>query len=234
MEGVSGVRGFLDRVWRMIIDDRAEQMALNAAVHDAEPTRRAEPRAAQDDQAVTRDIERMAFNTAIARMMEFTNFFFKESVRPRAAMERFVLLLSPFAPHLAEELWQLLGHDETLAYEPWPEFDEALLKRGHGRDSGAGQRQAARPDHGARRRRRRRHLKRPPGPTTRVAELLGGQDGRQGDRGPGPDGEFRGEVKARAYITPLAPREMRSRPCCSAGPESRRLPSRASRGTRNT
>src|SRR5437764_14371744 len=77
---------------------------------------------------VTEDIQRMEFNTAIARMMEFTNFFTKQSVRPREVMEEFVLLLAPFAPHIAEELWQLLGHDSTLAYEPWPTFDEALTK----------------------------------------------------------------------------------------------------------
>jgi leucyl-tRNA synthetase len=70
----------------------------------------------------------MAFNTAIAKMMEFTNFFTKSDVRPRAAMEKLVLLLSPFAPHLAEELWQLLGHAATLAYEPWPPFDPAWTK----------------------------------------------------------------------------------------------------------
>jgi leucyl-tRNA synthetase len=77
---------------------------------------------------VTRDIDSLAFNTAIARMMEFTNFFLKETRRPRSAMERFVLVLSPFAPHLAEELWQALGHSGTLAYEPWPAADEAWLR----------------------------------------------------------------------------------------------------------
>jgi leucyl-tRNA synthetase len=77
---------------------------------------------------VTVDIEQLQFNTAIARMMEFTNFFTKESVRPHAVMEQFVLLLSPFAPHVAEELWQLLGHDQTLAYEPWPKYDDALTR----------------------------------------------------------------------------------------------------------
>ena len=60
--------------------------------------------------------------------MEATNFFLKEQSRPRSVMERLVLLLSPFAPHIAEELWQLLGHGPTLAYEPWPAFDEALAK----------------------------------------------------------------------------------------------------------
>ena len=79
-------------------------------------------------QAVTHDIEQMAFNTAIARMMEFTNFFLKEERRPKGAMEQFVLLLAPFAPHIAEELWQALGHAETLAYEPWPQFDPAQLR----------------------------------------------------------------------------------------------------------
>ena len=69
----------------------------------------------------------MSFNTAIAKMMEFTNFFLKCETRPRRAMEKLVLLLSPLAPHIAEELWQLLGHDKSLAYEPWPVFDPAAV-----------------------------------------------------------------------------------------------------------
>jgi leucyl-tRNA synthetase len=60
--------------------------------------------------------------------MEFTNFFTAQEVRPKAAMETFALLLAPFAPHAAEELWEVLGHRETLAYHPWPTFDQALLK----------------------------------------------------------------------------------------------------------
>ena len=60
-------------------------------------------------------------------MMEFVNEFLALDVRPRAVMDPFVLLLSPFAPHLAEELWQLLGHTSTLAYEPWPKHDEQYL-----------------------------------------------------------------------------------------------------------
>jgi leucyl-tRNA synthetase len=61
-------------------------------------------------------------------MMEFTNHFTAASERPRSVMEQFVLLLSPFAPHIAEELWQVLGHKESLAHEPWPEFDPQLAK----------------------------------------------------------------------------------------------------------
>ncbi len=73
--------------------------------------------------AVTDDLDGMRFNTAISRLMEFVNFFTGQDVRPEAAMETFTLLLAPMAPHLAEELWELLGHPTTLAYEPWPSFD---------------------------------------------------------------------------------------------------------------
>jgi leucyl-tRNA synthetase len=103
-------------------------MKLNSAVCDVEPTAEQSRVLHKTIQAVTRDAEQMAFNTAISRMMEFTNFFLKAEQRPKSAMERFVLLLSPFAPHLAEELWELLGHAKTLAYEPWPQYDEALLR----------------------------------------------------------------------------------------------------------
>jgi len=128
MAGVSGVKNFLDRVWRLIVDDRNEELALNQAVQDAEPTADQNRVLHKTIQAVTADIDNMSFNTAIARMMEFTNVFTRESVRPKQVMETFVLLLSPYAPHLAEELWLLLGHDNTLAYEPWPQFDESLAQ----------------------------------------------------------------------------------------------------------
>ena len=126
--GVVGVRGFLDRAWRLIVDDRSEELILNAAVQKVEPTDEQNSTLHKTIKQVTSDLEQMEFNTAIARMMEFVNFFTKQSVRPHAVMERFVLLLSPFAPHIAEELWQLLGHDKTLAYEPWPTYDDALTK----------------------------------------------------------------------------------------------------------
>ena len=69
----------------------------------------------------------MSFNTAIARMMEFVNAAMKATAVDRAMMEQIVLLLAPFAPHIAEELWARLGHDTTLAYAAWPEYDESLL-----------------------------------------------------------------------------------------------------------
>jgi leucyl-tRNA synthetase len=126
--GVNGVFGFLGRVWRMIISDHAEQIELNAAVQKATPTDDQNRTLHKTIAAVTKDLDHLDFNTAIARMMEFTNFFTKETVRPREAMEKFVLLLSPFAPHVAEELWQALGHNKTLAYEPWPQVDQRWLQ----------------------------------------------------------------------------------------------------------
>jgi leucyl-tRNA synthetase len=128
MSGVSGVRNFLDRVWRMIVDDRSETPGLNASVVDTPPTREQNQILHRTIFAVTRDTEKMEFNTAIARMMEFVNFFTKETARPRSALERFVLLLAPYAPHVAEELWQALGHTESLAKTPWPEYEEEFLK----------------------------------------------------------------------------------------------------------
>jgi leucyl-tRNA synthetase len=125
--GVEGVYRFLSRVWRMIVDDRAEQVVLDAAVQDVAATPEQLRILHQTIRAVTDDIERMAFNTAISRMMEFTNAMSGQAVRPKCVLESFVLLLSPFAPHIAEELWSALGHAQTLAYEPWPQADPHWL-----------------------------------------------------------------------------------------------------------
>jgi leucyl-tRNA synthetase len=76
---------------------------------------------------VAEDIEGLRFNTAISAMMEFLNEASKWEQRPRAILEALVLALSPFAPHLAEELWSKLGHAESLAYVPWPVHNPALL-----------------------------------------------------------------------------------------------------------
>ena len=128
MQGVNGVHGFLNRVWRLVIDERAEAVQLNASVVDRAPTSDELRVLHQTIGQVTKDIADLSFNTAISRMMEFTNHFTTSSERPRAVLEQFVLLLSPFAPHIAEELWQALGHVESLAHEPWPMFDASLAK----------------------------------------------------------------------------------------------------------
>jgi leucyl-tRNA synthetase len=128
MDGVSGVRNFLGRVWRMIIDEFAEDLRLSEAVVDRPPTDEQDRELHKTIKKVTEDIQKLSFNTAIARMMEFCNFFTKEAERPRLVMERFVLLLSPFAPHIAEELWQALGHEASLAYQAWPSYNAAKIR----------------------------------------------------------------------------------------------------------
>jgi len=77
--------------------------------------------------AVSHDVDALQFNTAISRMMEYLNAAAKAETIAREDIEKFVLILAPFAPHLCEELWERLGHDATIAYEPWPAYDESLL-----------------------------------------------------------------------------------------------------------
>ncbi len=127
MSGVDGVYRFLGRVWRMLVDERADEATLNPAVQDVPATTEQERLLHRTIKAVTDDIEKLSFNTAISRMMEFTNAFTTTETRPRSAMEPFVLLLAPFAPHIAEELWNVLGHTDSLAYAPWPKYDESKL-----------------------------------------------------------------------------------------------------------
>ncbi|WP_404308985.1 leucine--tRNA ligase [Neorhodopirellula lusitana] len=127
MNGVGGVRSFLDRAWRMMVDDGAEELALIDAVVDTpcdEDQRRV---LHQTIRKVTEDTQAMSFNTAIAKMMEFTNYFTKSETRPREAMESFLILLAPYAPHLCEELWSVLGHSGSITKEAWPKWDESAL-----------------------------------------------------------------------------------------------------------
>jgi leucyl-tRNA synthetase len=128
MRGVEGVYRFLSRVWRAIVDDRSEEMKLNAAVTDAAPDAETLRLLHHTIAKVTDDLDGLRFNTAIASMMEFTNHLTKITSRPKSILKPFVLLLAPFAPHVAEELWRALGHAKSLAYEPWPAFDPNLLR----------------------------------------------------------------------------------------------------------
>jgi leucyl-tRNA synthetase len=120
---VSGVRRFLERAWRIVCDD--DSMA-SARLADAAPDERLLHLQHKTIRMVTDDIEHLRFNTAIARLMEFVNELTPMRRRPRSVVETFVLLLAPFAPHLGEELWSILGHHESLAYASWPRFDPAL------------------------------------------------------------------------------------------------------------
>ena len=120
-KGVEGVYRFLKRANRLVTETpvlgramaKAESKSLNAMV-----------------KKVGDDLEEMAFNTAMSAMMVFVNEaegFAKAGGLPKEMLEKFVLCLAPFAPHLGEELWQFLGHEKSLAYEPWPKFDPAAL-----------------------------------------------------------------------------------------------------------
>ena len=118
-KGVDGVYRFLKRVNKMVTEQKivdrpltkAEAKTLNATI-----------------KKVDEDLDTMNFNTGISAMMVFVNEFAGEGKElPREAAEKFVLCLAPFAPHLGEELWQFLGHADTLAYEPFPAFDPTAL-----------------------------------------------------------------------------------------------------------
>ncbi len=123
-EGVQGVHRFLKRVWAMFVtEDGGMHPKIVASGGDVAM----EKVLHKTIKAVTSDLDGLLFNTAIARMMEFVNAASKAQQIDNSVMERFVLLLAPFAPHIAEELWARLGHGESLAYAPWPEWDEALL-----------------------------------------------------------------------------------------------------------
>jgi leucyl-tRNA synthetase len=126
-KSVEGVYRFLTRAWRLIVDE-GEQAKLHPAVKEVEPDKETLRVLHRTIEKVTKDTEELRFNTAISAMMEFVNHVTKLEVRPRSVLEPFVLLLSPYAPHIAEELWRVLGHANTLAYEPWPKCDPALAK----------------------------------------------------------------------------------------------------------
>ena len=126
-EGIQGVRRFLDRCWRLLLeetDDGADALRTLEAGAGSEAQQRL---TAQTVHGVTDDLEAMRFNTAISKLMVFARDIAKDAPLPRAAAEALVLMLAPLAPHVAEELWQRLGHAESLAYAPWPEADASLL-----------------------------------------------------------------------------------------------------------
>ena len=123
-QGVEGIFRFLNRIWRLYIDE--ETGKLNPKIQDVPGDDQFRRVWHKTIKKVTEDIEALRFNTAISQMMIFVNEAYKASVLPKKAMENFVQLLSPFVPHIAEELWERLGHEGTITYVPWPEYDPAL------------------------------------------------------------------------------------------------------------
>ncbi|MGV9980568.1 leucine--tRNA ligase [Micromonospora wenchangensis] len=120
---VVGSYRFLQRVWRAVVDEQTGALRVTDAPAD-EATRRLLHRVVD---GVRTDMDGIRFNTAIAKLIELTNAVTRLEQTPREVAEPLVLMLAPFAPHVAEELWRLLGHDTSLAYADFPAADPALL-----------------------------------------------------------------------------------------------------------
>jgi leucyl-tRNA synthetase len=125
-EGIPGCFRFLQRAYRLIIDEESEGEPLRELAEGEGSESQARLTARTID-GVTRDLENMQPNTAIAKLMTWSREITRDGPLPRKSAEAFLLMLSPFAPHLAEELWSRLGHARSLAYEKWPEADPRRL-----------------------------------------------------------------------------------------------------------
>ncbi len=123
---VPGLFKLINRIWRLVIDEQTGELspALVNTEADGETLRILH----KTIKKVGEDIEQFKFNTAIAAIFDFVNALTPARQRPRSVIEPFVLVISPFAPHLAEELWHRLGHRQSLSYEPWPRYDPELAK----------------------------------------------------------------------------------------------------------
>lgn len=122
--GLDGSRRFLDRIWRLFI---TEEGKLSEKIKEVKSTKELEKVYHQTVKKVTEDYEVLHFNTAISQLMVFINEAYKAPEIPKEYVEGFVKLLSPICPHIAEELWEKLGYEQTIAYESWPVFDESKL-----------------------------------------------------------------------------------------------------------
>ncbi|MBM4762621.1 leucine--tRNA ligase [Bacillus sp. B15-48] len=122
--GLDGSRRFLDRVWRLFVDDHGK---LNEKIKEGSDGAELEKVYHQTVKKVTEDYEGLRFNTAISQLMVFINEGYKVNVLPKSYVEGFVKMLAPICPHISEELWQKLGHQESISYAAWPAYDEAKL-----------------------------------------------------------------------------------------------------------
>ncbi|ELA03087.1 leucine--tRNA ligase [Enterococcus faecalis] len=121
--GLEGSRKFLDRVWRLIVDEEGKMRDRITTINDGRLTKVYH----QTVKKVIEDMANLHFNTAISQLMVFVNEANKVDALPYEYVEGFVQLLAPIAPHIGEELWQILGNEESLTYVPWPTYDEAAL-----------------------------------------------------------------------------------------------------------
>ncbi len=125
-KGVEGVNRFLNRAWRLIVDEETGE--LRKEIKAEEPSREQLKILHEAIKKVTEDIEELRFNTAISALMIFVNEANQWKTLPQSVAKTFTQLLSPFAPHIGEELWRRLGEEDTIAYSEWPAFNEEYLK----------------------------------------------------------------------------------------------------------
>lgn len=116
--GIDGTKKFLDRIWRLYTESGKIQNKENSNLDKVYNF---------TVKKVTNDYENMYFNTAISQMMIFINAAYKEDILPLSYAEGFLQILNPVAPHITEELWNMLGHNDTISYSKWPTFDESKL-----------------------------------------------------------------------------------------------------------
>lgn len=121
--GLEGSRKFLDRVWRLIVDENNKMRDRITTLNDGKLDKVYH----QTVKKVTEDYGNLHFNTAISQLMVFINEAYKVDALPYEYIEGFVQLLAPIAPHMGEELWAILGNDGGISYVPWPTYDEAAL-----------------------------------------------------------------------------------------------------------
>ncbi|WP_172189982.1 leucine--tRNA ligase [Lentilactobacillus kribbianus] len=122
-EGIAGAYRWLDRVWRLMIDENNHLRDRVTTFNDGKLDKIYN----ETVKVVSEDLEQMRFNVAISQMMVFVNEAYKADALPIDYMKGFVQLLSPIAPHITEELWSLLGNDDTIAYSTWPTYDPEKL-----------------------------------------------------------------------------------------------------------
>ena len=124
-KGLEGSRRFLDRVYRLFIDEETGQLNPNIVDLDDKSLEKIYH---QTVKKVSEDYEQLHFNTAISQLMIYLNAAREQSVLPKTYMEGFLTLIAPITPHLAEELWQAMGHTQSISLETWPTYEEALTK----------------------------------------------------------------------------------------------------------
>ncbi|ETA73519.1 leucine--tRNA ligase [Ligilactobacillus equi] len=122
-DGLGGAHKFVNRVWNLVVDESGKLRDRITTVNDGKLDKLYH----QTVKKVTEDLEALHFNTAISQMMVFVNECYKTDSLPLEYMEGFVKLIAPIAPHMAEELWQILGHKDTITYMAWPDYDESKL-----------------------------------------------------------------------------------------------------------